>query len=148
MRLPRVLAALALIGLADFQIAYAQVYPARPVRIIVPFGPGGPSDRLRLGVEETGRPDDTLERAARSAGERSGVRKAPENLGRDEVDAGIGALGREDRGYEELERRRMAERAARVPVGGLEAVERSVDRGGRRGRRAAARSSPGHGPGE
>ena len=46
MRLPRVLAAFALIGLIGFQIAFAQVYPARPIRIIVPFGAGGPSDLL------------------------------------------------------------------------------------------------------
>lgn len=50
MRHPRLLAALALIGLAGFQVALAQVYPARPIRIIVPFGAGGPSDLLARAV--------------------------------------------------------------------------------------------------
>jgi tripartite-type tricarboxylate transporter receptor subunit TctC len=42
----RLLAALALVALAGLSEAGAQVYPTKPITIIVPFSAGGPSDAL------------------------------------------------------------------------------------------------------
>ncbi len=121
--------------------------PRNRTAVLLGDGPGGASDRLRLGVEEPGRPDDFLERAARRPRERRGVREAPEDFGRDEVDAGIGALGRENRRNEELEGRGVAQRAAGVPVGVLEAAEGLANRGRRRLPPAAGEVSVDHGAG-
>ena len=43
---PRLLAAVILSGLIGFPPAWAQSYPSKPVRIILPYPPGGAGDTL------------------------------------------------------------------------------------------------------
>lgn len=67
---------------------------------------------LRLRPEESGAADHLLDLLLSRGGQARGGRPAAEQLRGDLIDAAIGALGREDGGQKELERRAEIERTA------------------------------------
>ncbi len=69
-----------------------------------------------LGPEEAGRVDQPLKLLRIRGGHRRGVRRIGEQGRRDEVDAGVGALGREDGRHQELEWRAVIQRHDDVRV--------------------------------
>jgi len=84
-------------------------------------------DGFGLVAEEAGGFYEGFEFGQGSLGHGGGSGEAAEELGRDQVDAHVGALGGEDGGDEEFPRRAVGERALGVGIGLIESAEDGGD---------------------